>query len=203
MRSPSRAGWWALAAAAVIWTGALLGLRFGFAVAVVCAVVAAVVAFRWPAASVLIVLLIAGALSGNPRGRSDRRDPGSRYSDWADRVRRCCGRRRRTPKAGRCGPGGSPRCRRVEAVGWARHRCRTRRWRRPWSPVSAFESSARREAFPAESVEIRSRDGSRSRTLKCSGPAAARCSPSATQFVTAFDRCSISADAPRLWSPDS
>jgi len=64
VRSPSRAGWWALAAAAVIWAGALLGLRFGFAAAVVSAVVAAFVAYRWPAGSVLVVLLMAGTLSG-------------------------------------------------------------------------------------------------------------------------------------------
>lgn len=54
-----------LSAAAVIWVGALLGLHFGFAAAVACAVVAAIVAFRWRAASVLIALSVAGALSGN------------------------------------------------------------------------------------------------------------------------------------------
>ena len=53
-----------MAAAAVIWAGALLGLRFGIVVAVVPAVVAAVVSIRWPAGSVLIVLLVAGVLSG-------------------------------------------------------------------------------------------------------------------------------------------
>jgi len=45
--------------------GALLGLHFGFAAAVACAVAAAIVAFRWRAASVLIALSVAGALSGN------------------------------------------------------------------------------------------------------------------------------------------
>lgn len=68
MRSPSRAGWWALAAAAAIWAGAWLGLQFGLVVAVVAAILAVAVALRWPASSVLIVLLVAGGLSGSFAG---------------------------------------------------------------------------------------------------------------------------------------
>ncbi|MGB5380610.1 MAG: hypothetical protein WBO25_06370, partial [Acidimicrobiia bacterium] len=64
MRIPSRAGTWALAAAGAVWAGALLGMRFGLMAAVGLAIVAIAVALRWPAASVLIVLLVAGAMSG-------------------------------------------------------------------------------------------------------------------------------------------
>ncbi|MEN8113281.1 MAG: ComEC/Rec2 family competence protein [Actinomycetota bacterium] len=65
MRAPSRAGWWALAAAAAIWTGAGCGLRWGIAAAPVIAVIGAAAALRWRAVGVVLLLATSGALSGS------------------------------------------------------------------------------------------------------------------------------------------
>ncbi|MEA3510599.1 MAG: ComEC/Rec2 family competence protein, partial [Actinomycetota bacterium] len=64
MRSPSRAGWWALAAAGVIWVGTGCGLRFGMGVAVVLVSAAGMISLRQRAVAVLLILAAVGALSG-------------------------------------------------------------------------------------------------------------------------------------------
>ena len=64
MRSPSRAGWWALAAAGVIWAGTGCGLRFGMGSAVVLVAAAGMIALRQRAAAVLLTLAAVGAISG-------------------------------------------------------------------------------------------------------------------------------------------
>ena len=65
MRSPSRAGWWVLGAAGVVWLGAGCGLRFGIGSAVVLGCVGTVVALWQRPAAVLLVLAAVGAISGS------------------------------------------------------------------------------------------------------------------------------------------
>ncbi len=64
MRSPSRAGWWVLAAAGTIWAGTGCGLRFGIGAAVVLGLMAGAVALKRRAVAVLFALAAVGALSG-------------------------------------------------------------------------------------------------------------------------------------------
>ena len=64
MRSPSRAGWWVLAAAGLVWIGTGCGLQFGIGAALVTGVVAAAVALRHLAAAILLTLAAVGAISG-------------------------------------------------------------------------------------------------------------------------------------------
>ena len=64
MRSPSRAGWWVLAAAGFVWTGTACGLRFGVGVAAVLGIAAAVVALWQRPLAVLVALAAVGGLSG-------------------------------------------------------------------------------------------------------------------------------------------
>ncbi|MEA2010650.1 MAG: ComEC/Rec2 family competence protein [Actinomycetota bacterium] len=64
MRSPSRAGWWALAAAGSIWVGTGCGLRIGIAAAVALGCMGAVVALRQRAVAILVTLAAVGAISG-------------------------------------------------------------------------------------------------------------------------------------------
>ena len=64
MRSPSLAGRWAIAGAAAVWIGALLGLRVGISLAPIACIVAVLVALRSMATGVLVMLIAAGAMSG-------------------------------------------------------------------------------------------------------------------------------------------
>ncbi len=64
MRLPSLAGQWAIAGAAAVWIGALLGLGLGLNLALVACVVASLVALRSMPGAVLVALIAAGAMSG-------------------------------------------------------------------------------------------------------------------------------------------
>lgn len=64
MRSPSRAGWWVLAAAGFIWVGTGGGLRFGIGAAVAIGVLAGAVALWQRTVAILLILAAVGAISG-------------------------------------------------------------------------------------------------------------------------------------------
>jgi competence protein ComEC len=64
VRSPSRAGWWAMGAAGAVWVGTGGGLRFGLGAAAALGIVAGAVALRQRTVAVLLMLAAAGAISG-------------------------------------------------------------------------------------------------------------------------------------------
>jgi len=64
VRSPSLAGRWAIAGAAAVWIGALLGLRVGIGVVFIAFAVAVLVVLRSMATAVLVALVTVGAMSG-------------------------------------------------------------------------------------------------------------------------------------------